>query len=79
MVVFYIGIEARMVEGETRFHFDPESEVESFPYRLKTSNGTNVEKCKGYYPIMKLECISLSFQKMRGKYEHVDIVPWPNS
>lgn len=79
MVAFYLGIEARMVEGETRFNFVPESGVESSPYWSKTSNGSNIEKHVGYHPITKLKYISRTFPKIKGRFEHVGIVPWPNS
>lgn len=58
-----------MGEGEARFGFGLKVGVESFPWWSKTSNGNNVEKCRGNHPTTKV----------KGRYEHVGIVPWPSS
>lgn len=74
MVVSYIGIEERMIEGESRFNFVPNSGVESFLCWSKTINGRNIEKCEGYHPTIKLECINQTFLKLKSIDEHIGII-----
>lgn len=79
IVIFDVGVETDMAEGEIRFGLLFYSKVESIPYWSKTSDGSNVKNNRSYHPKWKLKCIGWRFPKSKGIYEHVCIILWISS
>lgn len=59
IVIFDVGVETGMVEGEIRLSLVFDSWVESTPYWSKNIDGSNIEKSRSYQPSWKFKCMSM--------------------
>lgn len=78
MVVFNIGVEARMLKREIRVDFVFESGVKSLPSWSKTNNSSTIEKSRSDYPKWQMKSIGRRLLKIDGNYKHVRVVLGPS-